>query len=41
MTEGPKYGYSSKPSNSFVIVKHHYQVYAERIFTVSIIMVTT
>ena len=35
ITEGPKYGYYSKPSKSFLIVKQHYKEYAERVFAVS------
>ena len=41
MTEGSKYGYYPKPSESFLIVKQHYREYAERIFTESNINITT
>ena len=41
MTESPKYGYSPKPSKSFLIVKQHYKGYAERIFAGSNIMIST
>ena len=41
ITEGPKYGYYPKPSNSFLIVKQHYKEYAEIIFAGSNIKITT
>ena len=41
MTTGPKYGYYPKPSKSFLLVKQHYKEYAERIFALSNIMITT
>ena len=41
MTEGSKYGYYPKPSNSFLIVKQHYKEYAERILADSNMKITT
>ena len=41
ITEGSKYGYYPKPSESFLIVKQHCKEYAERIFSGSNIKITT